>query len=96
MTQKIFLIILAGAFGGALRGVMGIAKNAVNKKDLQINWNWFFLSLVVSAVVGILAATFFGEDLRLAVLAGYAGSDFIEGLIKLKIKEKINEPEAQD
>jgi len=75
---------------------MGIAKNAVNKKDLQINWNWFFLSLVVSAVVGILAATFFGEDLRLAVLAGYAGSDFIEGLIKLKIKEKINEPEAQD
>jgi len=81
---------MAGAFGGALRGTLGIAKAVVTKSNFKMNWSWFFLSIVVSGVIGMLAATFFADDLRLAVLGGYAGADFIEGLIKLKIKDKIN------
>jgi len=30
-----------------------------------------------------------GGDFRVALLAGYAGSDLLEGLFKLKFKEKF-------
>jgi len=91
MTQPLVLVIIAGACGGALRGVLGITKAVVLKKDLKINWFWFFISIGVSAVVGVIAASFFGDDLRLALLAGYAGADFIEGLMKIKLKNKFGE-----
>jgi len=38
-------IILGGLIGGALRGVMGIAKTLILKKDEQINYGWFFVSV---------------------------------------------------
>jgi len=87
--QRILLVTLCGAFGGALRGLMGVSKSVVNKKTFKTNWAWLFISISVSALVGIIAATFFGDDLRLAVLAGYAGADFIEGLMKIKLKNKF-------
>jgi len=83
------MIVFAGAGGGVLRGVMGIAKSVVTKKSFEMNWGWFFISVGVSAVLGVIAASFFGEDLRLALLAGYAGADFIEGLMKIKLKSKF-------
>ena len=89
--QRILLIAFCGAFGGALRGLMGVSKTVFNKKTFKMNWIWFFTSLTVSAIVGIIAATFFGDDLRLAVLAGYTGADFIEGLIKIKLKNRFGE-----
>jgi uncharacterized membrane protein HdeD (DUF308 family) len=89
MNSTFLLVILFGAGGGALRGVVGIAKSVVTKKDFQMNWGWFLTSILVSAVVGIIAASFFENDLRLALLAGYAGADFIEGLIKIKLKNKF-------
>lgn len=89
--QRFFLIGLCGGFGGALRGLMGIAKSLVNKKYSKVNWGWFFTSVLVSVVVGIIAASFFGDDLRLAVLAGYTGADFIEGLMKIKLKSRFGD-----
>lgn len=81
---------LAGASGGILRGVLGIAKSLVNVKYSKVNWGWFFTSVGVSVVVGIISASFFGDDLRLALLAGYAGADFIDGLMKIKLKDKFD------
>jgi len=92
MTSNNFLlVVLAGAGGGVLRGIMGIAKSVVLKKNFEMNWKWFSLSVFVSALVGIIAATFFGDDLRLALLAGYTGADFIEGLMKMKMKERFKD-----
>lgn len=90
MLERIILVGLAGAGGGVLRGIVGIAKSSVLKgKDFKVNWTWLFVSVGVSATVGIIAASFFGDDLRLALLAGYAGADFIEGLMKIKLKDKF-------
>ncbi|MBU1499292.1 hypothetical protein KKE48_00280 [Patescibacteria group bacterium] len=36
-----FSIILGGIIGGALRGIMGIAKSLILKKEEQINYGWF-------------------------------------------------------
>lgn len=85
-------IILGGLFGGLLRGLLGIAKSLITKKEESINYGYFFLSLAVSMVVGVIAASLWPEgDFRIALLAGYAGADFLEGLFKLKFKQKFVE-----
>lgn len=90
-------ILLFGAFGGLLRGVLGIAKDLVTKKDLTINWLWFWITVVIAAILGLITASFFSDDLRVAILGGYSGSDFVEGLMKLKLnqlfaKKPVSEP----
>ncbi|MGB9911142.1 MAG: hypothetical protein ACPLKP_00905 [Microgenomates group bacterium] len=83
-------IIFGGLFGGILRGILGIAKNLITKKDEEINYGYLFLSLIISATIGIIAASLWPEgDFRIALLAGYAGSDFLEGLFKLKFSDQF-------
>ncbi|MBU1256450.1 hypothetical protein KKA49_02085, partial [Patescibacteria group bacterium] len=59
------------------------------KKEESINYQWFFLNITVAAVIGLLAATMMGGDFRIALLAGYAGSDLLEGLFKIKFEEQF-------
>jgi len=82
-------IILGGLIGGALRGIVGIAKSLILKKEEQINYGWFFVSVSVAMAVGVFAASFMGSSFQVALLAGYAGSDLLESLVKLKFKEKF-------
>ena len=83
-------IVLGGLIGGLLRGLLGIAKSLITKKEESINYPYFFLSLAVSMVVGVIAASLWPEgDFRIALLAGYAGSDFLETLYKMKLKSKF-------
>ena len=84
-----FSIILGGLIGGALRGIVGIAKSLILKRDEQINYGWFFVSICVAAGIGIIAAAFLGGSFPVALLSGYAGSDLLESLVKLKFKEKF-------
>lgn len=86
-----FQIILGGLIGGALRGVIGISKTLVTKKEDKINYGWFFVSICVAMAIGVIAATFMGGGLQVALLAGYAGSDLLESLFKLKFKEKFED-----
>ena len=78
-------VLLAGFAGGVLRGVLGIAKDLVTKKDLTINWLWFGVTVLIAGIVGIITASFFSDDLRIAALGGYSGSDLIDGIFKLKL-----------
>ena len=80
-------VIVSGAIGGILRGVLGISKDLVTKKELTINWAWFGVTVGIAAILGVITASFFASDLRVAILGGYSGSDFVEGLMKLKINE---------
>ncbi|MCX6817222.1 MAG: hypothetical protein NTZ93_05135 [Candidatus Beckwithbacteria bacterium] len=84
-----FSIILGGLIGGALRGIIGIAKSLIIKQEEQINYGWFFVSVSVAMAIGVIAATFMGGGLEVALLAGYAGSDLLESLFKLKFQEKF-------
>jgi hypothetical protein len=89
----IVLGVILGAVGQAARAVIGIKKAAdeaaVNdiKIDEWFNWKRFLFSIVIGAIAGCLAAILLVEapvnqELMLGlVAAGYAGTDFIEGLI---------------
>lgn len=84
-----FLILLGGLLGGALRGIVGIAKSLIVKKEEEINYGWFLVSVVVAMAIGVIAASFMGDGFEIALLAGYAGSDLLESLVELKFKEKF-------
>jgi len=84
-------IIFGGFIGGALRGVMGIAKTLVTKQEDKINYGWLITMILVSMAIGVIAASFMGGGFEVALLAGYAGSDLLEGLFKLKFKEKFED-----
>lgn len=96
LNNRILIILIAGAIGGVLRGVLGIAKSAVFKKDVQINWIWFSVSVFIAAVLGMITASFFLNDARLALIGGYAGSDFLEGLMKIILKDKFEPKEEEE
>lgn len=82
-------IILGGVVGGSLRGVLGIAKSLVTKQEEKINYSWLFVTIAVAVAIGIIAASLMEGDFRISLLAGYAGSDLLEGLFKLKFEEKF-------
>ncbi len=94
--SKIVLILLAGALGGILRGILGIAKSLVTKKNVEINWLWFTVSVIIAAILGMITASFFLDDTRLALIGGYAGSDFLEGLMKIVLKDKFEPKEKEE
>ncbi len=83
-------MILGGLLGGALRGIVGIAKTLILKKDADINYGWFFVNVAVAMFIGVLAASFMGGGFEIALLSGYAGTDILESLVKLKFKEKFD------
>jgi len=51
--------------------------------------SWLFVSIAVAMAIRVISATFMGGGFEVALLAGYAGSDLLEGLFKLKFKEKF-------
>ncbi len=72
--------ILFGFFGGIVRILVGILKL---KHSREFKWPRVIITLVVSGIIGAFAALFVSTDYRLMLLAGYAGTDFIEGLYKI-------------
>ena len=86
--EEIFLtlsaFIVPGATGGAVRGLVGISKNVL-KDGKPFNVFRFIFSLIVAIVAGAFAATVTGGDWRIALLAGYAGSDLLESLYKIRL-----------
>jgi hypothetical protein len=89
----IVLGVILGAIGQGARAVIGIKKAAdeaaaLEKKiDEWFDWKRFLFSIVIGAIAGCLAAILLleapvNQELMLGlVAAGYAGTDFIEGLI---------------
>lgn len=71
---------LLGAAGGAVRGVVGIRK-AINEGK-EITFGYVFVTLLIAVIIGIFAGSVFHFDIRITLLAGYAGTDLIENLIK--------------
>lgn len=89
MTTEITLThIVSGLIGGLIRAVVGITKDKSFTPDkFKFQWQYFLVSLLVASIVGITSGTIADGDWRISFLAGYAGTDFLENLYKLKFKE---------
>ena len=77
---------LAGGIGGLVRGLVGITKaQTFNPDTFKFQWKYFAITIIVSMVVGQMAGLIANADWRMSLLAGYAGSDFIESMYKLSL-----------
>lgn len=77
--------ILTGIIGGLIRGLVGITKQATFTPDeFKFHWKYFCFSLFVSGLIGLISGIIADGDWRVSLLAGYAGTDFLESLYRLK------------
>lgn len=81
-------IFAAGFIGGIIRALVGLSKyiSATPAKKRKFRTDWLVVSLLSSGGLGLLAGVFIADDVRFALLAGYAGTDFVEGIFKIKMK----------
>lgn len=77
---------LFGFIGGITRACVGVLKHkAYTKKKFRISY--FLWTIFLSGIIGIFCGLFFPSFYRFALLAGYAGTDFIEGVYKAFLKK---------
>lgn len=75
---------ILGFSGGIIRAIFGLLKKSPKK---EIEWKRLFLTLLGAGAIGLFAAIFTPENLKMSLLAGYGGTDFIEGLWKIKMRD---------
>lgn len=77
---------LYGLLGGTARAMIGIAK-AMKQKKFIFNHPRFWFTLVSSAIIGMVVGLLMAPDYKMALLAGYAGTDVLDAMVKARVKK---------
>jgi fluoride ion exporter CrcB/FEX len=77
------MLIIFGLFGGIIRSVVGLFKHKVFTGKERFNSKKFWFTIILSGMIGAFCALLTISDYRIALLAGYAGTDLIQGLYKM-------------
>jgi len=83
----VFLAGLLGGIGGLTRGFVGLLKALSLRR--KILWGYYFITVLVAVVIGIFVGIIFNFDVRVSLLAGYAGTDILEGIYKSFAVQKV-------
>jgi len=86
MDPIVFAGILGG-IGGLTRGVVGLLKALSLRR--RILWPYYAVTVAIAIVIGIFVGIIFDFDPRLSLLAGYAGTDILEGIYKSFKVDKV-------
>lgn len=78
---------LLGGLGGLTRGVVGLLKALSIRR--RILWAYYAITVIIAVVIGIFVGIIFDFDPRLSLLAGYAGTDILEGIYKSFKVQKV-------
>jgi len=78
---------LLGGIGGLTRGVVGLLKALSLRR--RIIWTYYAITVLVAVIIGVFVGIIFDFDPRLSLLAGYAGTDILEGIYKSFKVEKV-------
>jgi len=87
MVNAVVIAGLLGGIGGLTRGVVGLLKALSLKR--RIMWNYYLITVVIAIIIGIFVGIIFDFDPRLSLLAGYAGTDILEGIYKSFSVQKV-------
>ncbi len=85
--DTIVLAGLLGGIGGLTRGVVGLLKALSLRR--RILWAYYAITVVIAVIIGVFVGIIFDFDPRLSLLAGYAGTDILEGLYKSFKVQKV-------
>lgn len=78
---------LLGGIGGLTRGVVGLLKALSLRR--RILWGYYVITVLVAVIIGVFIGIIFDFDPRLSLLAGYAGTDILEGIYKSFKVDKV-------
>jgi len=92
MNEVISSAILGG-LGGLTRGLVGLLKALALKR--KILWDYYVITVTIAIIIGVFVGIVFSFDYRLSLLAGYAGTDILEGIYKSFNVKKIYIPPAK-
>lgn len=85
--ETLLLSAIMGAVGGLTRGLVGLMKALSLRR--RILWGYYFITVFIAVVLGVFAGIIFSFDYRLSLLAGYAGTDILEGIYKSFAVSKV-------
>lgn len=85
--DPLILSALLGGVGGLTRGVVGLLKALSLRR--KILWGYYLITVLVAVIIGIFVGIIFNFDPRLSLLAGYAGTDILEGIYKSFSVQKV-------
>ena len=89
-------ILIAGFFGGVVRGLVGFIKHQFSYKNVPFRLSYFLGMSFLSGITGLVSAMAIKEigftlegvfNPALSFIIGYAGGDFIENIYKIIIKK---------
>lgn len=89
-------ILIAGFFGGVVRGLVGFIKHQFSYKNVPFRLSYFLGMSFLSGITGLVSALAIKEigftlegvfNPTLSFIIGYAGGDFIENIYKIIIKK---------
>jgi fluoride ion exporter CrcB/FEX len=78
---------ILGGIGGLTRGFIGLLKALSLRR--RILWGYYIITVIVATVIGVFTGIIFSFDYRLSLLAGYAGTDILEGIYKSFKVDKV-------
>ncbi len=78
--DTIFLPAVLGGIGGLTRGFVGLLKALSLRR--RILWGYYSITVFIALIIGVFIGLIFNFDYRLSLLAGYAGTDILEGIYK--------------
>ena len=76
--------VLLGMVGGLVRGLIGAYKHVVRDKE-PFQLPKLLFSILLAILVGSIAGVLTEGDWRVALLAGFTGSDVLESLAKTRL-----------
>lgn len=91
-----FSLLIAGFFGGVVRGLVGFLKHQMAYKNVPFDTKYFLGMSFLSGVVGLMASMSLKEvgfelgglfTPALSFIIGYAGGDFLENIYKIIITQ---------
>ena len=85
--NEILLAGLLGGIGGLTRGVVGLLKALSLRR--RIIWTYYLITVAIAIIIGVFTGIIFNFDSRLSLLAGYAGTDILEGIYKSFSVQKV-------
>lgn len=87
--DKFLTYLIIGLSGGIVRGLVGFIKNKTVEKADHFKPSYFAITILISGIVGAAAGILADTEWQVSFLAGYAGTDFIENLYKIKLGQKF-------
>ena len=90
--NKFLIFLLAGFSGGIIRGLVGFVKNKTIEKADHFKPQYFLITILIFGIVGAVAGILADTEWQVSFLVGYAGTDFIESLYKIKLGQRLSNP----